>query len=237
MTPMSSGGVIVVAIDGPSGVGKSTVARGVAARMRLPFVETGAMYRALGWEIYRQGIDPDDQGRVEEVARGLDLELRLGDEGSVEILLGGRPLTTEVRLPRVSQITSQTSSYAAVRRRMVSLQRQFAEKHGAVMEGRDIGTRVFPDTPYKFFLDAPLEVRVARRVRQLEEAGRNDLSMAAIEAEVAERDRRDSQRQESPLSYDATYTVVDTGTLTAADAVEVIVAQIERFRLTLRGRR
>ncbi len=214
---------LIIAIDGPSGVGKSTVARRVAARLRLPYLETGAMYRALGWSVLSQGADPGDQARVQEVAAKLDLALEERPDGSVGILLEGRPLDDRVRTPGVSEITSVVSSYPAVRRRMVELQRQFALRRGAVMEGRDIGTRVFPDTPHKFFLSAPLTVRVARRIRQLEESGQTDLSPAAIEAEVARRDERDSQRKESPLTLDASYTVIDTGEASAEEVASRIV--------------
>jgi cytidylate kinase len=113
---------------------------------------------------------------------------------------------------------------------MVALQRRFAERRGAVMEGRDIGTKVFPDTPHKFFLTAPLEVRVQRRIEQLERAGKKNLAIAAIKAEVAERDARDTQRQDSPLTWDASYTVIDTAELSAQEAVDLIVAKVERSR-------
>jgi len=169
---------------------------------------------------------------VEQAAVGLDLDLRATADGGVEVLLGGRRLDTRVRLPRVSEITSQTSSYPAVRRIMVSLQRQFAQQRGAVMEGRDIGTKVFPDTPHKFFLTAPLEVRVQRRIEQLETAGKKGLSIAAIEAEVAERDARDTQRRESPLRMDASYTVIDTADMSAQEAVDLIVENVVRSRQT-----
>lgn len=221
---------IIVAIDGPSGVGKSTVAKAVASRLGLPYLETGAMYRALGWKIYQERIDPEDRSRVEEAAGNLDLDLREAEDGSIEVLLGGHGLDAGVRQPRVSEITSLTSSYPAVRHRMVDLQRRFGRSRGAVMEGRDIGTRVFPDTPHKYFLMAPLAVRVERRIRQLEQSGRTDLSPAAIETEVAERDRRDSERQESPLKLDSSYTVIDTANLSADEAADLIVASVERSR-------
>jgi cytidylate kinase len=218
--------VIIVAIDGPSGVGKSTVAATVARRLGLPFLETGAMYRALGWQIYRKGLDPADQRRVEEEAQTLPLELEALADGSVAVLLDGRALDDRVRSPEVSEITSQTSSYRGVRRRMVALQRDFAENHGAVMEGRDIGTKVFPDTPHKFFMNAPLEVRVERRLRQLEGAGKTGLTAVQLQREVAERDQRDRQREESPLRFDDSYTVIETAEQSADEAATLIVERV-----------
>lgn len=217
----------LVAIDGPSGVGKSTLAREVARRLGLPYLDTGAMYRALGWKVLRSGTDPGDRQAVEEVARDMDLELSHSPEGGVEVLLEGEVLDERVRRPEVSEITSLTSSYSGVRDRMVALQRRLAREGGAVMEGRDIGTRVFPDTPYKYFLTAPQEVRVERRLRQLHEAGTSDLSREQIQAEVSERDRRDSERQDSPLMLDDSYTVLDTGLLSVEEAAQVIVDEVE----------
>lgn len=218
---------LLIAIDGPSGVGKSTIAEEVAARLNLPFLETGAMYRALGWKLLQLGIDPDDRRGVERVAEELDLELVKGRGAKVEILLDGSPLGPEVRSPAISDMTSRASSHPRVRREMVRRQREFARKRGAVLEGRDIGTRVFPDTPYKFFLTASTEVRVARRVKQLAALPEAELDREAIETEVAERDARDRSRPESPLRMDSSYTVLDTGNLSIEETVARIVGAID----------
>ena len=221
-----SSAAIVIAIDGPSGVGKSTIAREVARQLRLPCLETGAMYRALGWKILQAGIDPGDQQRVVRVAQDLDLELSVGPDGGVIVMLDGEPLDARVRRPEVSEATSQTSSYPGARRGMVSLQRRLALENGAVMEGRDIGTRVFPDTPFKYFLTAPHDVRVERRLQQLRASGAKELSRTQIEAEVAQRDERDTQRQDSPLRVDASYTVLDTAQMSVDQAVDLIVGDV-----------
>jgi cytidylate kinase len=217
---------IVIAIDGPSGVGKSTIAARVAQELDLPYLETGAMYRALGWQSLKKGIDPTDREAVEELARGLDLELAEAGGSRATVLLDGMSLDSTIRTPAVSEATSHASSHPGVRREMVERQRKFANQRGAVLEGRDIGTRVFPDTPYKFFLTAPREVRVARRLKQLEAAGRYPLDRETIDAEVAARDQRDQQREESPLMVDDTYIVLDTGDLSIDEAVERIVASV-----------
>jgi len=214
-----------VAIDGPSGVGKSTVARGVARRLALPYLETGAMYRALGWKVLEAGIDPADQAAVEELARDLDLGVEFGPAGEVTILLDGRPVGDRIREPRVSDATSQVAVYPGVRERMVRLQRQFGARRGAVLEGRDIGTQVFPDTPHKFFLDARAEVRVARRLRQLAERGRA-LSEAEVAAEITARDDRDSRRETSPLTCDASYVALDTSNLPSERIIDRIVEMV-----------
>ena len=141
-------------------------------------------------------------------------------------LLDGEPLDSRVRRPVVSEITSQTSSYPGVRRGMVLLQRRLGLEKGAVMEGRDIGTRVFPDTPFKYFLTAPQEVRVERRLQQLRKSGATELSRDQIEAEVAQRDERDIQRQDSPLRMDESYTELDTAQLSVEQAVDLIVGDV-----------
>lgn len=224
---MTKGTSTVVAIDGPSGVGKSTIAGLVAKRLGLPYLDTGAMYRALGWKALAEGVDPSNRSAVEALAENLDLELVEFEDGRVEIRLDDRPLDDRIRVPEVSEITSLISSYGGVRRAMVRRQRDFARRRGAVVEGRDIGTRVFPGSNLKFFLTAPLAVRVGRRLRQLRAAGGEQLSRAAIEAEVAGRDRRDRRRADSPLTMDESYTIIDTGQLSVQEAVELIVDVVE----------
>lgn len=217
---------IIVAIDGPSGVGKSTAARRLARRLELPFLETGAMYRAVGLEALERGIDPDDRTAVENLAAKIDLDLASRSDGGVEIRLNGTSLGERARSPEVSEATSVVSTHPGVRREMVDRQRDFAARSGAVMEGRDIGTQVFPDTPHKFFLTAPLEVRVERRRQQLAASGRGEMDEDSVVREVEERDRRDSSRETSPLTLDDSYVVLDTGELDADQVVEEMVRRI-----------
>ena len=216
---MSRGRPLIVAIDGPSGVGKSTVARGVAHRLDLPYLETGAMYRALGSKVLESGVDPGDRAAVEELARELDLVVEFGPAGEVTILLDGSPVGERIREPRVSDVTSQVAVYPGVRERMVRLQRQFGARRGAVLEGRDIGTQVFPDTPYKFFVTARPDVRAERRFLQHRELGK-DVTRDGVQHDLVERDRRDESRDASPLAVNDSYVEIDTSDLTADEVVD-----------------
>ena len=202
----------IVAIDGPSGAGKSTVARALAARLHVPYIDTGAMYRAIGLAARERGIplpipDPD---AVAAIANSSSIELDVSG-ADTRVLLDGRDVTDAIRLPEVSLYASAVSAIPAVRRRLVSLQRRLAEKSGGVLEGRDIGTRVFPETPHKFFLTAPLAVRGERRARELAQRGTPQRTEEVL-AEIERRDLADSTRSDSPLTFDDTYTLVDTGT-------------------------
>ncbi|HVS16901.1 MAG TPA: (d)CMP kinase [Thermoanaerobaculia bacterium] len=221
----------VVAIDGPAGVGKSTTARMLARRLGIPYLDTGAMYRCLALGVLRQGIDPEDRAAVEAGAAGTRLELRMTDDGP-ELLLDGTPVGAEIRSSEVSQATSTISTYPEVRRRMVELQRRFGERHGGVIEGRDIGSVVFPATPHKFFLDADPRVRAERRHRELEARGERR-EAREIAAELEERDQRDRQRQDSPLVRCSDHVLIDTGELRPEQVVERIASAVcERERRT-----
>jgi cytidylate kinase len=214
---------LVVAIDGPSGVGKSSVARRLAARLGVPFVDTGAMYRALGYKALRLGIDPADRPAVARLAEETNVQLGWDSRrAALDVLLDGVSVTRAIRSPGVADATSKLAQFPEVRTRMVDLQRAMARDSGAVMEGRDIGTRVFPETPYKFFLNAEPAVRHERRRREKLNTGEL-VSLETVATEMARRDERDSSREDSPLRWDASYTVVDTSELALDQVVEVLL--------------
>jgi cytidylate kinase len=217
---------LIVAIDGPSGVGKSTAARRLAQRLGVPFLDTGAMYRAIGLKVLASGVDPDDREGVEAVAAAADIRLGHRDDGSFEVLLDGVPVGQRIRTPEVGEATSTISAYPAVRKRLVALQQGAARQFGGVLEGRDIGTRVFPETPYKFYLDARPDVRCRRRYDELVAAGRN-VSYEDVVREISGRDRRDSTRADSPLTRLPTHVFIDASELTADEVVEAMARVVE----------
>lgn len=216
---------LIVAIDGPSGAGKSTVARLLAGRLGVPYIDTGAMYRAVGLAAREAGIrlpvtEPD---RVVALAESGRIGLEPRAEG-VRVLWNGADVSEAIRQPEVSLYASAVSAISGVRRRLVAEQRRLGRERGGVLEGRDIGTRVFPETPHKFFLTASPAVRAERRMRELAEKGA-PRPYAEVLEEMTRRDRDDSTRADSPLTLDDRYTVVDS---TGKD-IPRVVAQIEAW--------
>lgn len=220
---------LIVAIDGPSGVGKSTVARLVSDRLGLPYLETGAMYRAVGLKVLEQGVDPGNEQAVVDLAAGLDMDFEVLADGKTTIRLDGKLPGDRLRDEDVARVTSRVAAYPGVRRRLVELQRQFGYRLGGVVEGRDIGTKVFPDTPFKFFLDAPTAVRAHRRFGEhLDRGGAAD-DLTTLERELVERDRRDAQRLDSPLRRDASHLALDTTAMTAEQVAERMIEHIRQL--------
>jgi cytidylate kinase len=216
---------IVVAIDGPAGAGKSTAARRVAEKLGCVYIDTGAMYRAVALWASRLGVDPADAPQLERLAEAAEIRF---EAGSARILLNGEEVTEAIRAPQIAQAASRVSAVAGVRRALVAQQRAMGAACSVVMEGRDIGSVVFPDAAVKIFLDADPRARAGRRVRELREKGL-DADAGQVAGEIDERDRRDSLRADSPLvqAPDAVY--LDSTSLTA-DQVEQAILKIIRDR-------
>lgn len=192
---------LIIAIDGPSGVGKSTTSRLVAKALHIPHIDTGAMYRAIGLAALRAGIDTHDEAHLTELARRTNIEFIPGERA--KILLDGEDISALIRTPEVSMAASDVSTIPGVRRVLVELQQSLGRKSGGVLEGRDIGTKVFPDTPHKFFLTARQDVRAERRFRELQAKG-STMTLAEVLADSEQRDKQDTTRADSPLTHDAT---------------------------------
>ncbi len=207
----------VIAIDGPAGSGKSTMAKALAARLNLDYLDTGAMYRAVAFAAIQKQIRPSEIEEITEIAKSLDLELT--EESCV---VNGVDATTEIRGPEVTSLVSQVATMPEVRIEMVKRQRAWAEtRNGGVMEGRDIGSVVFPDAMLKIYLTASEEVRAARRAAEVKEG-----DVATIAADIERRDAVDTQRTASPLVEAEDAIVVDTSAMTLQQVVDHVIGLI-----------
>ncbi|MGI9597086.1 MAG: (d)CMP kinase [Acidimicrobiales bacterium] len=208
----------VIAIDGPAGSGKSTVARQLAAQLELEYLDTGAMYRSVTFAVLAHGIDPEDEEKVAALAREVTIDLQT--DGTV--VVDGVDATTQIRGPEVSRSVSVVSANQAVRSELVSRQREWTRRRGGgVLEGRDIGTVVFPDADLKVYLTADPEVRAARRAREV-----TDLDYDSVAADIARRDSYDSQREHDPLRQAGDAVTLDTTGLTIDEVVAELVARL-----------
>ena len=214
----------VIAIDGPVGAGKSTVARALAQRLGYRYVDTGAMYRAVAWQATHRGIDLNDRAAVAEVARAIQVEFVPG-AGGQRVVAQGTDVTEAIRSPRMSEGASIVSAYPEVREALVALQRRMGEGGGVVMEGRDIGTVVFPNAEVKIYLDASLDNRARRRHEELRAKG-EAITFEGVREALRERDHRDSTRAHSPLRAAPDAVVIDSTTLTVAQVVDEIMRQL-----------
>jgi len=216
---------IVVAIDGPAGAGKSTVAQRLARRLGFLYIDTGAMYRAVALEALRQGLDLEDEQRLAQLARSCRLQLAYPP---LRVSCNGRDVTLEIRTPEVSEAASRISALPAVRRALVEAQRAMARHQPVVMEGRDIGTVVFPDAQIKVYLDASPEIRAERRKKELEQRGQ-PVAAEQLLKEILERDWRDMNRADSPLrrAPDAVY--VDSSGMTIEEVEQTILKLVHSW--------
>jgi cytidylate kinase len=212
---------LVIAIDGPVGSGKSTVARRVAELLGYTHLDSGAMYRGVAWKALREGVPLDSPGQLEALARAVRIDL-VPRGGKLHVILDGEDITDLIRTPEVSHAASLVAVVPGVRRPMVAEQRRAGGQGGVVMEGRDIGTVVFPHADLKIYLDASPEVRAERRRRELQEKGEAP-ELEKVLADVRERDRRDREREMSPLVRAADAVIVDNTAMDAEETARVIV--------------
>jgi len=218
---------VVIAIDGPAGAGKSTIARRLAQRLGFTYIDSGAMYRAVALWAMRQNADTADMHRMEQLALAADIDLQ--PEG-LHILLNGEDVTAAIRTAEIGQQASVVAAIPGVRRALVQKQRALGARTSVIMEGRDIGTVVFPDADVKIFLDADPSERVNRRLRDFRGQGQ-PAPPEAIAAQIEERDRRDRTRAEAPLTQAPDAIYIDSTGL-SLDRVEEEILRVVRARLT-----
>ena len=211
---------MIIAIDGPAGAGKSTIARRLAEELGFQLIDTGAMFRTVAYHSVKAGIELDDAEAVSELARGLVFEFRF-ENGQNVVYCNESALSDEIRSADVSRAASVVSAHPAVRQVLLEQQREVGRKHSSVLEGRDIGTVVFPDAELKIFLTASPVIRAERRVEQMREQGQ-DADYDQVLADIIERDRRDSEREIAPLRRAGDAREIDS----TAASIESIVAEI-----------
>ena len=219
---------ISIAIDGPSGAVKSTLARSIAAKLGYLYVDTGAIYRTIGYHALTAGIDLKDEAAVAAALPGLRVELTYGEDGLQRMFLNGQDVTKEIRLPEVSMYASAVSAHPAVRAYLLEMQRELARTNNVIMDGRDIGTVVLPDAQVKVFLTASPEARARRRMLELEQRGIPQ-PFEQILTDIQERDWNDSHRAAAPLRQAEDAVLLDTTELTFQES-EAALLHIIRER-------
>lgn len=213
-----------IGIDGPAGAGKSTIAKRIAAILNIPYLDTGAMYRAFAVAAKRHGVDFLDEETLAELVHTVDVRVRYED-GVQHLLVDGEDVTGELRTEEISQGASLVSRVPAVRDRMTELQREVAHETRVIMDGRDICTNVLPDTPYKFFVTASAEERANRRYKQLLESGQ-EADYDTILHDIIRRDKQDSERAYKPLYCGEDTKRIDTTDMTIEEAVNAILSEV-----------
>ena len=210
-----------IAIDGPSGAGKSTIAKKVAVALGIDYIDTGAMYRAVAYKMLKEGLSIEDRTGLADLLAGTAIDFRKGD-----ILLDGVIINDLIRTPEVSKMASDASAFGEVREKLVALQRAMGNEKSVIMDGRDIGTNVFPAAQYKFFLTASVAERAKRRWLELKEKGQS-IELGQVEKDIAERDHNDSTRVLNPLRKADDAIEVDTTAMSIEEVAQTILAHIQ----------
>ena len=210
-----------IAIDGPSGAGKSTIAKALAAILKIDYIDTGAMYRAIGYKIVREGVDMYDEAALEAMLKTTDVDLSEG-----KVLLDGEDVSGKIRTPEMSKMASDCSALGAVRVKLVELQRGMAKSKSVIMDGRDIGTNVLTDAKYKIYLTATVEERATRRYKELIEKGEN-VTFEDVLEDMKKRDHNDSTRALNPLRKADDAVEIDSTNMKFQDVVERILGIVK----------
>ena len=217
-----------IAIDGPAGAGKSTIAKTIAKKLEFIYVDTGAMYRAMALYFIRNGIDPLDENAINAACADVHVGIAY-ENGAQQVLLNGENVTGLIRTEEVGNMASKTSAYPTVRATLLDLQRDLAKKADILMDGRDIGTNVLPDADLKIYLTASSEIRARRRYNELIEKGEK-ADLAQIEKDIIIRDKQDMERKIAPLKKAEDAVLVDSSDMTTEEVVECILEEFEKVK-------
>ncbi|UJF36206.1 (d)CMP kinase [Paenibacillus hexagrammi] len=211
-----------IAIDGPAGAGKSTIARLVAGALGFVYVDTGAMYRAVTWKVQQEGLSPHQESEVIALARRMRIELIPRPEGQ-QVLVDGIDVTKDIRTTAITDHVSQIASIGDIRQLLVAMQKQMAASKGIVMDGRDIGTHVLPDAEIKIFLTASVKERAERRFKEMQDSGNSEMTLSQLEQDIARRDQLDQEREISPLRKAQDAILMDSTSMTIDEVVDQIL--------------
>ena len=211
------GKIFRIAIDGPSGAGKSTIAKRLALELVIDYIDTGAMYRAVAYKMMSEGISVDEVEKIKSLLESTHIDFSKG-----ETILDGEIISDKIRTPEISELASDVSALPVVREKLVKLQREMGKRKSVVMDGRDIGTNVFPDAEFKFFLTASVKERARRRWNQLKEMGK-EIDITQVEADIIKRDHNDSTRKINPLQKAKDAVELDSTTLSIKEVTDFIL--------------
>ena len=216
---------LLIAIDGPAGAGKTTASRALANRLGYRYIDTGALYRGVAYEVIRQAVDPEDDSDLERLCRRLKLRF-VEDKGSLRLFSEGTDISDQIRTPQITMLASTVSARPVIRKYLLDLQRKLGQEKSAVFEGRDMGTVVFPNADLKFFLDASTRKRALRRFEELKL--KTNQTLKEVENEIQQRDRNDSTRDLSPLKPAEDAIMIDSTDLTVNEVVDFMVSHITK---------
>lgn len=216
---------INITLDGPSGSGKTTIAKSVAKKMGYLYVDTGAMYRGVAYYMFDKGIAVDDDAKVEAVLDKISLDINVVD-GEQRVILNGKDITGSIRTPEISMGASTVSKNRQVRLKLVAMQRELANNHNAIFDGRDMGSYVLPEADYKFYITADVDVRAKRRYLELKQ--KQDITLEQVKVDMIARDEQDSSRAFAPLVIPQGAFVIDTTNMTIEEVEDLILSRVKK---------